>query len=389
MRRLGVLGGTFDPVHDGHMALCREAIRHFALDGAVLLPLGRPAEWEAQASPQDRLAMCRLAAAGEEGVAVSQSGMGGGVRHITDALGPLRREYPDSRFFLILGADELQGLPHWHEKDKLFAQCDFLCFPRQGIAAQEAMEKTRAAGARVELLKMEAVPPSAGMIRERTAAYQDAPGLNRRVLCYMAERGLYQTDWLPRLKTMMNPRRFQHTLGVRREAVRLADIHGASIQRAALAGLLHDCAKGMSVREMDRIARDMHLIDDENMYGSGAMLHGPVGAYLAKTQFGVRDEEILNAIRGHTIGRVGMTKLELVIFVADATEEGREDYEGLRQIRFLADRSLPAAALKSMETTQQYLRRTGRPFFPAVYRTIAYLESVLTEDERTLLASAK
>lgn len=389
MQRLGVLGGTFDPVHEGHLALARSAVRLGGLDGVVLLPMGRPAHREAEASAEDRLQMCRLAIAGEKTVALSLAGVGSGVRFTTDTLGPLRREYPGARFTLILGADKLPSLPYWHDRDRLFSQCDFLCFPRSGVSTQEAVARARSAGARVEVLDVEDITISASMIRACTAHYQDAPGLNRRVLCYMAERGLYQTDYLPKLKTMMNPRRFQHTLGVRREAVRLADIHGAPIQRSALAALLHDCAKGMPVKEMDRIARQQRLIDDENMYGSGAMLHGPVGAYLAETVFGVRDGEILNAIRGHTIGRVGMTKLELCVFVADATEEGREEYEGLEAIRFLADRSLPAAALKSMALTQKYLKETGRPFFPAANRAKAYLESILTSDEKALLASVR
>ena len=143
----------------------------------------------------------------------------------------------------------------------------------------------------------------------------------------------------------------------------------------------------MTVGQMARIAEENHLVDDENMLSSGAMLHGPVGAYVARYQFGVRDEDVLNAIRSHTIGRPGMTKMELCIFVADATEEGREDYEGLDRLRYLAPRSLPAAALTSIRLTREYLMKTDRPFFPVVNDTIAYLEGILTEQEKELLSS--
>lgn len=367
------------------MALAREAKCSAGLDGVVLLPLARPG----RASAQERLEMCRLAAADQAGITVSQAGLSGGIRHPGDALGALNREYPDSRFTWILGADELPSLTHEHSRDRLFAACDFICFPREGIPVAAAAEQAREAGARLQVLPAMDAAATSEEIRESTAAYEDAPGLDRRVLCYMAQRGLYQKDLEPKLKTMMNPRRFQHTLGVRREAVRLADLHGAPIQRCALAGLLHDCAKGMPVKEMDRIAREHHLIDDENMYGSNAMLHGPVGAYLAQKEFGVTDEEILDAIRGHTIGRAGMTKMELVIFVADATEDGREPYEGLEAIRFLAGKSLTAAALKSMMLTEKYVRASGRPFFPAALRAKEYLESILTAEEKALLASVE
>ena len=213
--------------------------------------------------------------------------------------------------------------------------------------------------------------------------------MERPVLRYMAERGLYQKDFSLKLRLMMNPRRFQHTLGVRQEAVRLADKYGLPMQKASLAGMLHDCAKGMTAREMEAIARKHSLMPDESMLSSGALMHGPVGAYLAKKQFGVTDEEVLNAIRSHTVGRPGMTMLELCIFVADATEPNREDYEGLQEIRALAEISLPAAALKSMQYTQAFLERTGRPFFPVVLETMKDLESRLTPEAKRAMNAPK
>ena len=388
MRRLGVLGGTFDPVHEGHAALARAAIQSKKVDGVILLPMARPAHREAIATPAQRLQMCCLAVEGEEKIFVSQAGMASGVKYTTDTLGPLSKEYPHAQFTFIIGADKLPGLPYWYQADKLFAKCDFLCFPRMGVDARDAMEKARRAGARIDLLT-DAVPPcTATMIRLQTAQYEDAPGLHPKVLCYMAENGLYQPDLLPKIKSMVNPRRFQHILGVRKEAVRLAALHGVAIQKAALAALLHDCAKGMPVKQMAQIATEQHLVEDENMLSSGAMLHGPVGAYVARQQFGIRDEDVLNAIRNHTVGRPGMSPLELCIFVADATEPGREEYDGLKRLREMADVSLPVAALTSIRLTREYLERTQKTFFPIVNETIRYLEGMLTPDEKALLSSA-
>ena len=385
MRRLGVLGGTFDPVHEGHVALAREAMRQESLDGVILLPMGRPVHREADTQPSDRLAMCRLAVAEEPGMMVSQAGIQSGVRSTADTLGPLRREFPDAAFTMIVGADKLLSMPYWQNADKVFSQCGFLCFPRAGVNISDAMAKVQEAGAKVKLLQGASTPHSASLIRARISAYEDAPGLSKPVLCYIAENGLYQKDYTPQLRQMMNPRRFQHTLGVRKEAVRLAALHGIPVLRSALAGILHDCAKGMSVQEMARIATENRLVDDENMLSSNAMLHGPVGAWLAQKQFGVKDEEVLWAIRSHTIGRPGMSPMELCIFVADATEENREDYEGLADLRYLAEGSLAAAALYSMRLTQEYLKRTNRPFFPIVFETMRYLESTLTPTEWKLL----
>lgn len=387
MQKLGVLGGTFDPIHAGHLALAREALRLGGLDGVILLPMGRPAHREADASASDRLAMCRLAVEGEKGLLVSQAGMEAGVKYTWDTVSPLRKEFPQAQFVFLIGADKLVSLPYWYQAEKLFAQCGFLCFARSGVDAGEALEKARRAGARVEMMPEFRTPYSASMIRAQTAQYLDAPGLHPAVLAFMAQRGLYQTDFVPKVKTMMNPHRFQHTLGVRREAVRLAGIHHLPVQKAALAGLLHDCAKGMSQKEMARLALEERLPVDEATLASAALLHAPVGAFLAQREFGVRDEDVLNAIRSHTVGRVGMSRLEMCVFVADATEEGREEYRGLKELRRLSDVSLPAAVYRSFQLTQEYLEENHRPFDPSSLKTMAYVKGLMTPEEKRLVGA--
>ena len=389
MQKMGVLGGTFDPIHEGHIALAKEALLHGGLNGVIFLPMARPAHREADACAEDRTNMCSLAIEGYTRFFLSKIGGRAEVAYTANTISPLKKEFPRASFTFILGADKLPSLPYWRDKEKLFSQCDFLIFPRSGVSVDEPLEKARQAGAKINLLPSFSTPFSATMIRSQTAQYQDAPGLNQKVLCYMAERGLYQPDFSPRLKTMMSPKRFQHTLGVRKEAVRLAALHGLPIQRCALAALLHDCAKGMSLKDMNKIAREQHLTSNETVLSSGALLHAPVGAYLAGIEFHIRDEEVLNAIRSHTVGRPGMTEMEMCIFVADATEEGREDYPGLKELRMLCNHSLAAAVYRSLELTQEYVQKNGRAFDPASLATKAYLESILSDGERKLLSSLK
>ena len=385
MQRLGILGGTFDPIHEGHTRLAQQAVAQGLVDQAVLVPMGHPIHRNPVAPAETRLRLCREAVENIPNVTVSEAGMASGVRYTADTLPLLAKEFPNAQLVLLLGADKLKSLPDWYQAEQIFSRCEILCFPRSGIETEKAVRDVREYGARIRLMEVEETPYSSERIRRQTAKYQDAPGLNRKVLCDMAVNGLYQTDFLPKLKLMMNPRRFRHTLGVREEAVRLADKHGVPIQKAALAALLHDCAKGMSQKDMEKIARKHHLMQDESMLESGAMMHGPVGAYLAKKQFGIQDEEVLDAIRSHTIGRPGMTMLELCIFVADATEPNREEYDGLHDIRALAEVSLPAAALKSMQLTQEFLYRTNRPFYPVVLDAMKYLEAMLSDDEKKLM----
>lgn len=385
MRRLGVLGGTFDPIHEGHLMLARQAIREAGLDQAVLMPMARPAHRDTEAAAHHRYAMCSRAVEGERDILLSRAGMEEENRYTVDTLDVLQREYPDAAFTFILGADKLPSLPYWRGAERLFSFCDFLCFPRTGVSTEESLLKAWAAGAQVRLAQAVCPPYSASVLRAQLARLEDPAGLPQGVLWYIAENGLYQPDWLPRLREMMSAHRFKHTLGVRKEALRLAALHGIPLLKAAAAGLLHDCAKGMPQAEMEKIAREGRLVAGKEMLSSGAMLHGPVGAYVAQKQFGIRDQDVLNAIRSHTVGRPGMSALELCIFVADAAEEGREPYPGLEEIRLLSRHSLAAAALYSLRTTREYVERSGRPFFPIAIETAAWLEKSLTPEEKTLM----
>ena len=365
--------------------LARQAIEKAGLDQVIFLPMASPAHRDTDAAAQHRFAMCSRAIEGQKHFLLSRAGMENTNRYTVDTLEELRREFPDASFTFILGADKLPSLPYWRGADRLFTFCDFLCFPRKGVSTEETLEKARDAGARVQLLMADCPPYSASLLRAQMAQGHDPEGLPQGVLWYIAENGLYQPDWLPQLRELMNAHRFRHTLGVRSEAIRLAALHHLPMLRTASAALLHACAKGMPQMEMEKIAREQQLVSDESMFSSGAMLHGPVGAYVAKKQFGVKDEEILNAIRNHTIGRPGMSLMELCIFVADATELGREDYPGLQQIRRLARESLPAAALYSLRRTREYVEKSGRPFFPIAIETANWLEENLSPDERKLM----
>ena len=141
----------------------------------------------------------------------------------------------------------------------------------------------------------------------------------------------YIINWL---KENLSDERFRHSIGTRDAAEKLAIMFGLDSQKAALAGLLHECAKEYSYEDMLEIISE-HCPDvDEEELKAKKVLHAPVSAYVAKTIFDVQDAEILDAIRFHTIGRIGMTDFEKVIFLADKIELNtriEENFEALRK----------------------------------------------------------
>ena len=125
-------------------------------------------------------------------------------------------------------------------------------------------------------------------------------------------------------KKRLSAKRYQHTLNVRRMAVKLAKRWGADPEKAALAALLHDTAKELPREEMLQILNDNAIMAENAQNRPSPVWHGICAAILAQTQWGVEDEEVLSAIRCHTTGKPGMSLLDEIVFLADMTSAERD-----------------------------------------------------------------
>jgi predicted HD superfamily hydrolase involved in NAD metabolism len=134
--------------------------------------------------------------------------------------------------------------------------------------------------------------------------------------------------------------RISHVLRVETTAVELAGIHHLDTARAAQAGLLHDVAKYFDPSKLLKIARANSLALDPLLEKNSHLLHGPVGAVVAREEFQVEDEEVLDAIANHTLGSPNMSDLSCVLFLADGIEPGRGDHPKLVKIRTLCRQNL-------------------------------------------------
>lgn len=164
-----------------------------------------------------------------------------------------------------------------------------------------------------------------------------------------------------RVRQELSAQRFQHVEGVVKTAAELAARHGADVAKARLAAWLHDIAREWPAERLAEYARRMGVPDE---FGDDPLLwHGPVAAALASAWFGVEDEDVANAIRYHTTGRAGMSTLEMVVFLADAIEPGRE-YPGVDHLRALAETDLLRAVAEAIDATISYLIATHRNIVP-------------------------
>lgn len=157
------------------------------------------------------------------------------------------------------------------------------------------------------------------------------------------------------LKKEMDDSRFEHTLGVMYTCGALAMRYGCDLDKAMLAGLMHDCAKCMPNAKKLKMAEKHHLEITELERKNPFMLHAKLGAFLARKKYDIEDEEILNAIRWHTTGRPDMTLLDKIVYVSDYIEPRRDKAPNLPKIRQLAFMDLDQALIKILEDTLGYL----------------------------------
>ena len=387
--RIGILGGVFDPVHRGHLQMAQSALDAVHLDRMLVMPSGNPPYKSCQTPPEDRWKMTVMACAQDPRLEPSRLELDrSGSVYTIDTLLQLRELYPKADFYYVIGADALMKLRHWHRFEDVLPLVTFLVCPRANFAEPVAFSEEKAFlishGARIQVVRMPLQPVSSTMVREALSRGEPTPNLDVFVREYAAVKGLYgmprrieQADsWIDHLFLALNPRRFAHSLSVAFTARRLARLHGINPLQAEQAGLLHDCAKCLPLKEMRRIANEHSLTADPSVLESGALLHSLVGAWVARNEYGMADPEVLEAIAYHNTGHAGMSRLAMCVCLADSIEPTRDSYPLLENVRILSELSLERALLMSLEGTASYVQSRGKYLHPRTQETIAWLKTL-------------
>ena len=352
--KIGILGGTFDPIHKAHMELGRAAQLECGLDKMLVIPTGNPylKSGKRDITPSAiRADMVRLAIADEPSWELSEIEMHReGETYTADTLEELQQMYPGAELYFIMGADSLRFMDRWYRPEGIFDRATVVAGSRSAqVPDQETVDAAAMLrekyGARIVLLSWEGDDISSTDLRESLASGGEWDGrIDRRVYDYIREHGIYMPSYSPytidemkeRLQDMIKPSRYEHSLAVADTAVKLADHYGTSTDKAYAAGLLHDCGK----------------------YSAGALEHASVGAQLAADLFKVYDPDIINAIRTHTTGEADMSMLQKIIYVADYIEPGRDKAKNLDRYRREAFEDLDMTVYNIAADTLEYLRGT-------------------------------
>ena len=166
-----------------------------------------------------------------------------------------------------------------------------------------------------------------------------------------------------KLRASLTEERFIHSLNVRDKAIELAAKYSYNKDKAAIAGLLHDCARDLSPDVAIDLCRKYNIKTDRITKKQTVLLHAWLGAELARTEYGIYDTDILDAIRFHTFGSRKMNLLAKIIFVADCIEPDN-DFDGVEEIRSKAYNDIDEAIILTFDFTLRYIISKGELIHP-------------------------
>ena len=325
--RIGIYGGTFNPIHRGHLTAARADA--LGLDRLLLIPASVPphkALPQGSADAADRLEMAALACAqlGPVAQALDIELHRTGPSYTVDTLRQLRMEHPEDELWLLMGTDMFLSLERWYHASDILSLAHIGAFdrahpqPGEDLAAQKRLLETKY-GATVAIIA------------------------NRQVIAL----------------SYLKPKRMPHVLGTEQEAVRLARQYGADETQARIAALLHDCTKKLDMDQQLALCAQYHIQLDDLEQHALKLLHAKTGAAIARDVFAV-DDAVYRAIYWHTTGHADMTLLEKIIYLADYIEPSR-DFPGVDDLRQAVHADLDRGLLKALDDSIQDMRQWGNP----------------------------
>lgn len=358
--RIGIYGGTFNPPHRGHRRLADEMMKSARLDKIIIVTAGTPPHKVSDdlASGEHRLNMCRLEFSEEHFEVSDLEFKREGKSYSVDTVAQIKEAYPDDELFLIIGSDMLLSFHSWYRYEDILKSVTLCVATRENdISCADllsyAVDTLKLKEDDIIISPINAFVCSSTDVRqmikkgENTDAY-----LSQEVKKYIMDNNIYKdkyADWKKLLKEKLLEKRYIHSLNVADSALILAEKYGADTEKAYFAGLVHDIMKNASEEEQLQIMEKGGIILSRTERQNKKLWHAMAGECYLRTEMGITDTDILNAVRYHTTGRVGMSLLEKVVYIADYISVER-DYDDVDVMRDLSlNVGLDEAALYALK----------------------------------------
>lgn len=355
MKRIGIMGGTFSPVHNEHVALARKAVKELLLDKLFIVPTySPPHKKKIPVDGTDRLNMLKLAFNGDEKIEISEYELekkGKSYSYIT--VSHFKETYPEAELFFIVGGDMLTDFKTWKNPEIILEKCSLAAFGREDFYTDYAVEREyfkRRFGKDFLTLSYEGKSVSSTRVRIYSSLGLSLEGqVPKEVEEYIKEKKLYDDGGFIAefIKRALPEKRLVHTAEVAVSALTKAKELSLDEEEVLSACLLHDCAKYLDKSRF----KDFQMPSDVPK----PVEHAFLGAFVAEKTLGIKNERVIDAIRYHTSGKANMSALAKLVFVADMVERGR-DYDGVERLRELFEKDFEKCFVECLREEVTHLK---------------------------------
>ncbi len=369
MIKLGIFGGTFDPVHNEHLKLSKIAVEKLGLDKLIIMPTFIPPHKDSAVTDgKTRLEMLKECFKTIQKTEVSDYEINKGGKSYTYQTVEYFKSLYDCQLYFLVGGDMLADFKNWKHPDRILSACSLVAVGRDGFICGEEKERQNfKENFNKDFIKLEyqGSNVSSSKIRVYSSLGLDIKEyVPQTVLEFIEQKQLYKGDeYTEFLKKNLTKKRLIHTANVTLTALKKAKELGLSSEKVRITALLHDCAKYLNRLDF----RGCEIPKDVPK----PVEHAFLGAYVAEKVLGVTDAEIIDAIKYHTSGKPEMSTLSKLIFVADMIEDGRT-YDGVEYLRSLYDGDFEYCFRECLKEEYIHLINKGQEIYDATKKAYEY-----------------
>lgn len=313
IKKILIFGGSFDPVHKGHIDSCNSAIAKVDPDLTIIIPNKIPplkSTLHASASARDRLNMCKLAFSNMGNLKISSFELrqaSNAPSYTYKTIQYLLKKYPEAKLYLLVGYDRYCDFNKWKNYKYILNH----------VTLVVGIRNTNTLDLKDDKKSIPVLFPSVNISSAELRLKPNKEYMTEPVINYINKNGLYAEN---HIRNLMSEYRFNHTLRVAKTAMQIARaVAPKKVKKAYIAGMYHDVAKEFNETTILSMVKNY----DKKLYPTVHTLHGICSAMYIKDNFYINDEEILDAIRNHVIPPMECSTLSMILYCADKLEPGR------------------------------------------------------------------
>lgn len=346
--KIAIFGGSFNPIHKGHIKIAKDAIKFLNLDKLIFVPCQKnPFKKNLKyANSEDRINMIKNVIEDKMEISTFEIKRKG-LSYTIDTIKYFKNLYKNDSLYFLIGSDNLLNISKWKNIDEMVKMVQFVVFKRDKNINKINIKKYK-----MELMNNQIYDESSSEFLSGFFEYVDTKNLE-----YIGKRKIYFDDIL---KSLLDDKRYIHSKNARDFAIEIAKKINFNIEQASFAAYVHDIAKNLANNNKEQARKIIREYEPNNENIEDYKLHQELGYIILKHIFKV-EENIVNAVRVHTSLSLNLSTLDKIVFIADKLCKGRK-YKGIQEDRKLCFENFDEGFKNVVKKTYQFNLSKGITF---------------------------